>query len=651
MNTSKIQFEKLRSIFDLHLKPLWEGEKTDKDWIMRYGGGETYIQEKVLKVASPYITKESIEIDIKNNLINCLQKHKNLLSVYEGMQAKDFINHKPEAELKIHFTDLIYGSQVMERRLNDFYKWSKPTLIEPDGNKKVGINPTVISYFLSIADPRNKAYCKPRAYKKAVEEFIGKGSVIKNPLKRIIHCNGFYKEILSILESDYGLESGNLFDVHSIFYYLKSEPWEYENSDSSSWIFQANPKYYDIESALKSLKEIKWSIRQHSDKIRPKDNVYIWQSGQNAGILAVGKVLSEPQMVKNEEEELPFEKDTDFFNKEELRSIVHIGRVLEKPITKNSLLNHPVLSELTVIRAPQMTNYQITKGQAEELDKLIHASASPSPSYTSTDCARDTGFEESLLHSWVRAIERKKQAVIYGPPGTGKTFVAEKIAKHLLSEGDGFSDLVQFHPSYSYEDFIQGIRPISKSDGTLTYPVVPGRFLEFCEKSEKRSNTCVLIIDEINRANLSRVFGELMYLLEYRDREVPLASGGTLRIPRNVRIIGTMNTADRSIALVDHALRRRFAFLALSPDYEILRRYHNGTGFDPGPLIDLLTQLNNKINDSHYEVGISFFLRNDISKQIGDIWTMEIEPYLEEYFFDQPDRVDEFRWNKIKDKI
>src|SRR5690606_11871441 len=128
-------------------------------------------------------------------------------------------------------------------------------------------------------------------------------------------------------------------------------------------------------------------------------------------------------------------------------------------------------------------------------------------------------------------------------------------------------------PSYAYEDFMQGIRPQSK-DGRLEYPLVPGRFLDFCERARSRDGRCVLVIDEINRADLSRVFGELMYLLEYRDREVPLSGGQRFSIPSNVRIIGTMNTADRSIALVDYALRRRFAFLRLSPNFHVLRRYH-----------------------------------------------------------------------------
>lgn len=256
------------------------------------------------------------------------------------------------------------------------------------------------------------------------------------------------------------------------------------------------------------------------------------------------------------------------------------------------------------------------------------------------------------LERWIRAINRKGQAIIYGPPGTGKTYVAERLAKHLIAGGRGIKELVQFHPAYAYEDFIQGIRPETRADGSLNYTMVPGRFLEFCRKAETNTDAHVLIIDEINRANLSRVFGELMYLLEYRGQKVPLAGGGALKIPPNVRIIGTMNTADRSIALVDHALRRRFAFLDLFPDFNVLRNFHSGSSdLDIESLVKVLTDINNQINDPHYAVGISYFLEKDLAAQLEDIWRMEIQPYLEEYFFDQRDKASQFAWDKIKSQV
>jgi 5-methylcytosine-specific restriction protein B len=114
-----------------------------------------------------------------------------------------------------------------------------------------------------------------------------------------------------------------------------------------------------------------------------------------------------------------------------------------------------------------------------------------------------------------------------------------------------------------------------------------------------------------------------------------------------------MNTADRSIALVDHALRRRFAFIEIRPNYDVLRRYHEKkeTGFQVDGLIEMLKRLNKAIADKHYEIGISFFLTENLADELEDIWQMEIEPYLEEYFYDQLEKVDEFRWDKIEQQV
>lgn len=277
------------------------------------------------------------------------------------------------------------------------------------------------------------------------------------------------------------------------------------------------------------------------------------------------------------------------------------------------------------------------------------ADTSVSGRYHLRDLSNDTCLTEEQLLTWVEAIHRKGQAVFYGPPGTGKTFVAQQLARHLVSGGDGLVELVQFHPAYAYEDFIQGIRPITRA-GQLTYENRPGLFLDFCRRAAACRGVCVLIIDEINRADLARVLGELMYALEYRQVETPLAGGGSLRIPTNVRLLGTMNTADRSIALVDYALRRRFVFIPLRPNYEALRRYHAATGYPSEPLIEVLTALNQHL-EPDYQVGVSYFLRRDLAETLPSIWQLEIEPYLEEYFYNQREAVEAWRWAEIARRV
>jgi hypothetical protein len=286
--------------------------------------------------------------------------------------------------------------------------------------------------------------------------------------------------------------------------------------------------------------------------------------------------------------------------------------------------------------------------------KLLSSAPKPAqPKYSVQQFSDETGFSAETINGWYRTLQRKKHVVFQGPPGTGKTFIAQRLAKLLTTETTGIMDKVQFHPAYAYEDFMQGIRPVLVG-GSIAFELRDGRFLDFCKRAqEEQPAPCVLIIDEINRANLSRVFGELMYLLEYRDEAIPLAAGGQpFQIPQNVHLIGTMNTADRSIALVDHALRRRFSFIRLDPNFEVLKGYLDKQGLPSESLVTILREVNGTIEDPNYAIGISFFLRGDLKLFLADIWTSEIEPYLEEFFYDQREKVHQFRWAVlVKDRL
>jgi hypothetical protein len=435
-----------------------------------------------------------------------------------------------------------------------------------------------------------------------------------------------------------------------------------------TWIFQANPNRYNLRSAVKALKQIRWGVTFYKNDIRKGDKAYLWESGKNAGILAEAEVVSDPEELPKDDAEKNYIVDE---NVEEVKNrvILNIISVLSdnKEITREELLNHPILSKMEIIRIPRGTVFKVSDEESDTLDKLFDERISSAnifndskpiievqPAYTIEEFLQDTGFDKSIIEGWQHRLERKKHIVFQGPPGTGKTFVAQRLAKLVISGTDGFYDLVQFHPSYAYEDFIQGIRPIVVNE-KLSYELEDGRFIQFCKRAEQASNSpCVLIIDEINRANLSRVFGELMYLMEYRDLSIPLAGGERFKIPENVLIIGTMNTADRSIALVDHALRRRFSFIRLNPEYDVLKKRLTPYNYPAGSLISVLNEVNKAINDINYEIGISYFVKDGekLKLNLPEIWVSEIEPYLEEYFYDQPGKVEPFRWNAlVKDKL
>lgn len=270
--------------------------------------------------------------------------------------------------------------------------------------------------------------------------------------------------------------------------------------------------------------------------------------------------------------------------------------------------------------------------------------------YTIEQISKDCFTDSSIINEWLHTLLHKKQCILTGPPGTGKTFIGKKIAKHITTQDDGIMDTVQFHPSYCYEDFIQGIRPQTNSKGIVEYPVKDGRFVEFCKQAKQRSGLCVFFIDEINRANVAQVFGELLNLLEYRNESIRLPSGTLFTIPNNVLIIGTMNTADRSLDLVDHALRRRFSSIEIEPNYEAITRKHNGSKLSK-EVITILEEINKDIDDRRYNIGISYFMHDELENTIESTWKHEIYPYISELFFDQQTTAKNYSWNNIKHRL
>lgn len=262
----------------------------------------------------------------------------------------------------------------------------------------------------------------------------------------------------------------------------------------------------------------------------------------------------------------------------------------------------------------------------------------------------DSSLAETLfmsqgeLQEMIDLLEARKQIVFYGPPGTGKTFVAKALARHIVGPDDSsHMQLVQFHPSYSYEDFFEGYRPIETSIGQASFALQPGPLARIAAAArEDKDHPYVLVIDEMNRANLAKVFGELYFLLEYRKESMQLQyrPDEAFRLPENLYIIGTMNTADRSIALLDAAMRRRFSFLELHPDEEPVRGVldqwlEKGNHSRERSL--LLGALNAAIEDQDRDlrIGPSYLMRDEAAAEAGleRVWKYDIMPLLEEHYY------------------
>ena len=277
------------------------------------------------------------------------------------------------------------------------------------------------------------------------------------------------------------------------------------------------------------------------------------------------------------------------------------------------------------------------------------------------EAAKDLCLDRSVLDEIVQLLDDKRQVVLYGPPGTGKTYLALRLARAIAETDDSRVSIVQFHPATTYEDFFEGLRPTLTDAGEVIYQRTDGPLVDLADRATADPDRAyVMVIDEINRANLPKVFGELLFLLEYRDESARTLYRPTapFKLPKNLRFIGTMNTADRSVALIDAAMRRRFHFVPFFPHEgamkPLLRAWLTVHGL-PSRIADFLDAVNDELLGrlgDHLLIGPSHFMKSDLSEPaLEAIWTYNVYPLLEELLWGQRDEIQQWRWPEVRKRF
>ncbi len=430
----------------------------------------------------------------------------------------------------------------------------------------------------------------------------------------------------------------------------------------SYWWLNANPKIWNFEEMSVGQTQTYTSHNEKGNKrqkykyfqeVKPGDIVVGYVTSPQKEVIAVCRITKGLHQT-DEGEAIEFEKIEQ----------------LDKTIPYDALQANPDLTNCEPIVSNQGSLFKLTEQEYEIIRSLIDDMNVPVKVvidyYDKMKAMKGLFLAEAQFDEALDALKEKKNVILQGPPGVGKTYIAKRLAYALLESNDPRRiEMIQFHQSYSYEDFIQGFRPTPNGHFELRC----GIFHQFCRRAQREESVekpYVFIIDEINRGNLSKIFGELMMLIEPdkrgKEHAISLAycqdSDEKFYIPENLHLIGMMNTADRSLAMVDYALRRRFRFIPLRPEFasEAFQQFLGETGAGSAlvkKIVDRMAALNEAIAADTknlgpgYQIGHSYFCPRYGTKP-DENWyrrvvESEIVPLIQEYWFDNEQKVKEER--------
>ena len=626
--------------------------------------------------------------DFEGMLSQSLSKTSNLLASTNNFPAGMIIEfaHAAPEEVRAMYMDLFDESKDVLERIESFKKQSNILLKKYKSSAKQHYqHENAITTYLWLRYP-DKYYVYKYSEARSVSNKLGsnykfkKGSYTDN-LKSFYD---FYNEIRESLKRDstlIDLFKSQLTDdcypdselrtlTFDVGFYISrnipkpaakesnqadSDDMEFTEKPKSSeehryWWLNANPKIWSFsnlqtghvqEYTLFNENGNKRRVFQNFLDARAGDLVIGYESNPAKQVVALAKVSA-----ANDGKKICFEKTESLVN----------------PIDYRTLKKCPELQQMEFFQNPNGTFFKLTKDEYEFIMDMIReenplTSKDINTPYTKKDFLSEVYMSENQYDRLSGVLLNKMNLILQGAPGVGKTFAAKRLAYSLMGEKDDSRiEFIQFHQNYSYEDFVMGYRPSGDS-----FELKYGIFYQFCKKAENQPDKkFFFIIDEINRGNLSKIFGELLMLIEkdYRGTKATLAYNGMpFSVPKNLYIIGMMNTADRSLAMIDYALRRRFSFFEMAPAFESkgFKEYQHSLDsrtFDE--LISEIVKLNGEISRDKslgkgFCIGHSYFCGKTketcTNEWMQSVVDYDILPMLSEYWFDDDTRVQ--HWDNI----
>lgn len=435
--------------------------------------------------------------------------------------------------------------------------------------------------------------------------------------------------------ADYVTKLNNLVDGTS--QEVSETEESYETADVNYWWLYANPKYWEIDTfEVGEIQEYtayndkgnKRQIFKYFKAVKPGDKLVCYETHPTKRVKALCEIT------KGLHEDDGFE----VFN-----FIIQEKVTYEVPW--NELILNDVFKGSEPYKAATGSLYRLTKAEYEAIIEMAHGGKKEK--YSKNDFQKEVFISEDDYDSLENLLLRKKNLILQGAPGVGKTFAAKRLAYAMMGEKDDSRVMqVQFHQNYCYEDFVMGYKPNEEGG----FDLKNGIFYRFCKRASNDSERkYFFIIDEINRGNLSKIFGELLMLIEndYRDKPIHMAyRDEEFAVPANLYIIGMMNTADRSLAMIDYALRRRFSFFEMKPGFEnpVFRKKiekHEDPQLES--LVKAIIELN-KVIENDDSLGSGFCIGHSYLCNMGDQYNLaniveyDIVPMLSEYWFDNNER-------------